>query len=300
MGNSEYNSIEDLVFSRSFRDWVLEKHSSDADYWENWLIRNPEKAEMVKHAKAVIYALHHNALSPTEDEVEVEVQKALQRLREAPRYFTAERPAKGRSRSMFYPLRARQVLALIVLFSGLCLAGYFFYRAEMRKHPDVFQSFLAGRHSSMLRQYLGPRLSDKAIILPDSSLVRLGTRSKLYYFPDLAGEGGSGAGREVFLDGEAFLDIRRNAARPFYVYTGQVVVRALPGTNFIIRAISSDPRITVTVRTGKVSVYRADDFYAHPAENGPGGVILTPNQQLVYDRAGVSWQVIFYPITPGF
>ena len=57
---SEFNSLEDLVFSRSFRNWVLNRESSEHAFWENWIKRNPEKAEIVKNAKAVIYALHLN------------------------------------------------------------------------------------------------------------------------------------------------------------------------------------------------------------------------------------------------
>jgi len=67
---SEFNSLEDFVFSRSFRNWVLNRESSEHAFWENWIKRNPEKAEIVRNAKAVIYALHLNMAVLSADEID--------------------------------------------------------------------------------------------------------------------------------------------------------------------------------------------------------------------------------------
>ena len=72
---------------------------------------------------------------------------------------------------------------------------------------------------------------------------------------------------------------------PFYVYTVARSLQKVLGTSFFVRSFSSDSITTVTVRTGKVSVYRKDDFYSPSAEKGePVGIILIPNQEVVYDR----------------
>ena len=281
MGNFECNSMEDLVFSRSFRNWVFNRESSEAAFWENWIARNPDKADMVRHAKAVIYALQLNPSTLTEDDIEAEVQKALQRLKEAPRYFADDGEPMSRRRPR-YLVRPYRLMTAAALFLGICLAGYLFYRINLRKQRNVFQSFLASHESSPVREQTGGAFSDQVINLPDSSTVRLTQGSKLYYAPDL--EGGAKGRREVYLDGEAFFDIRKNAARPFYVYTGQVITKVL-GTSFLVRSLSSDQTTTVIVKTGKVSVIRGDDFYAHSSSGSePGGIILTPNQEVVYDR----------------
>jgi transmembrane sensor len=301
MGNFEFNSMEDLVFSRSFRNWVFNRESPEAGFWESWIARNPDKAEMVRHAKAVIYALQLNPSTLSEDDIEAEVQKALQRLKEAPRYFADDSEVMGasRSRSLLRPYRLMTAAALFIV---IALAGYLFYRINLHKQRNVFQSFLASHKTSPVREQTGGAFSDQVITLPDSSTVRLAQGSKLYYTPDMgsgtdaaggdaAGDRGAGADpaavkgrREVYLDGEAFFDIRKNAARPFYVYTGQVITKVL-GTSFLVRSLSSDQTTTVIVKTGKVSVFREDDFYAHSTTSSePGGIILTPNQEVVYDR----------------
>jgi transmembrane sensor len=280
MGNFECNSMEDLVFSRSFRNWVFDRESPEAGFWENWIARNPDKAEMVRHAKTVIYALQLNPSTLSEDDIEAEVQKAFQRLKEAPRYFADDSEPMGRRRPR-YLVRPYRLITAAALFLGICLAGFLFYRINLRKQRNVLQSFLASHETSPVREQTGSAFSDQVITLPDSSTVRLAQGSKLYYAAEPAAAKGR---REVYLDGEAFFDVRKNAARPFYVYTGQVITKVL-GTSFIVRSLSSDQTTSVIVKTGKVLVIREDDFYAHSASDSePGGTILTPNQEVVYDR----------------
>jgi transmembrane sensor len=271
MGNFECNSMEDLIFSRSFRNWALNRESPEAAFWESWIARNPDKAEMVRHAKAAIYALQLNPSTFSEDDIEAEVQKAFRRLKEAPRYFADNSESPGGRRPR-YLVRPHRFITAAALFLGICLAGYLFYRINLPKQRNAFQSFLASHGSNPVREQTGGAFSDQVVSLPDSSTVRLAHGSKLYY-----------AGREVYLEGEAFFDIRKNASRPFYVYTGQLITKVL-GTGFLVRSLSSDQTTTVIVRTGKVSVIREDDFYAHSASGGgTGGIILTPNQEVVYD-----------------
>src|SRR5882724_6026904 len=80
MPNEEYNTLEDLVFSRSFRDWVLKGDTPEADFWANWVAQNPDRQNLVHHARAVIYALQLN-LKPLPDEsIRTEVGKVLEKL----------------------------------------------------------------------------------------------------------------------------------------------------------------------------------------------------------------------------
>src|ERR1700748_1318716 len=305
MGNFECNSMEDLVFSRSFRNWVFNRDSPESEFWENWIARNPDKRGMVDHAKAVIYALQLNPAMLSEEDIEAEVRKALHRLKDAPRYLSGDDPdafgypqadypgIRGLFRS---PRRAARILAFAAVFSGVCLTGYFLHRIIARQHRDTLKIFLASHRNAPVLQETGNTPANQTIELPDGSMVRLGLGSRLYYPNFLQNSDGR---REVYLDGEAFFDIKKNASRPFYVYTGQVITKVL-GTSFFIRSNPSDPTTTVTVRSGKVSVYREDDFYgnepgaavsggdasgsAASAGDEPRGIVLTPNQEVVYDR----------------
>ncbi len=86
------------------------------------------------------------------------------------------------------------------------------------------------------------------IKLPDGSTVLLNNGSKLDY-PETF----DGAAREVTLSGEAFFDIEHNADKPFVVRTGSLSTTVL-GTTFNVRAYDGDDNITVTVKSGRVSV----------------------------------------------
>jgi len=273
---SEFNSMEDLVFSRSFRNWVLNRESPEKSFWDNWIERNPDKTEMVKYAKAVIYALHLNTTVVSEDEIDVEVRKALIRLREAPRYIPLE-GLEGREWRWGGLVRSPRFLVVAVLVIAMSAGGFWYYRAH--SHRDALQLFLTS-HKPVREQAAGA-VDDHTFNLPDESLVRLGKNSKLYFSMEWVPDRSP---REVFLQGEAYFDVRKNAAIPFYVYTGQVITRLL-GTSFVVHSFPGDVRTIVTDVTGEVSVYRQEDFHSPSAEKGaPAGMILTPNQEAVYDR----------------
>lgn len=115
------------------------------------------------------------------------------------------------------------------------------------------------------------------VILPDGSIAYLQPASQLRYSNQFQSAGL----REVYLEGEAFFKVKRNAQKPFLVYSGDVVTKVL-GTSFRVRAFADDQRVTVSVKTGKVSVAKNPEASLPEARPAPE-VILTPNQQAVYD-----------------
>jgi transmembrane sensor len=115
----------------------------------------------------------------------------------------------------------------------------------------------------------------KKVQLPEGSKIILQPGSKISYDPAF-----NKKQREIYLEGEAFFEVKRDEARPFLVYTHEVTTKVL-GTSFTITARREDKNITVAVKTGRVSVY------AHSAsriQSKTSETILTPNQQVVYNR----------------
>jgi transmembrane sensor len=110
----------------------------------------------------------------------------------------------------------------------------------------------------------------KRVILSDGTLLELAPKSNIRFSNDA-----SSASRELFLEGEAYFDVAHNSERPFYVYAGDIVTRVL-GTSFIIRATQQHDRVTVSVRTGKVTVYSRKASHKK--------TVLVPYQEAVYDR----------------
>jgi transmembrane sensor len=274
--SSEFNSLEDLVFSRSFRNWVLNRDSSEHAFWENWIQRNPDKAEIVKNAKAMIYALHlHTPVLP-EDEIDEEARKAMIRLKEAPRYIPLEGPERRGSRWMG-TLRSPRFWIMAVLVAAIGATGFFYYRVHFSRDPlRVFRN-----SHKPVREQAADASREQTFRLSDGSLVRLGKNSQLYFPQEWPRDLSR---REVYLRGEAFFDIRRNPAAPFFVYTDQVITKA-QGTSCMVHAFPMDAQTTVTDRKGEVSVYLPGDLPEHTTDrNEAAGMVLGPNQEVVYDR----------------
>lgn len=150
--------------------------------------------------------------------------------------------------------------------SLICLlsTGYYFTRVN-QQDPETI---LATNAAKDFEQAENMSSTSKRLILPDGSIVRMGPNSRVRFTTDV-----EGPTRELFLEGEAYFDIAHNNARPFYVYAGNVVTKVL-GTSFIVRARNSE-QVTVSVKTGKVSVYSKKTSHKK--------TVLTPNQEAVYD-----------------
>jgi transmembrane sensor len=110
------------------------------------------------------------------------------------------------------------------------------------------------------------------LILPDSSIVYLGPKSRLTWPSHFL----KGSLRSIQLEGEAFFEVKHDASSPFIVHSGHMQTRVL-GTSFNIYAYPKDGTFSVAVRTGKVRV----------SENSSGKLkqlsLLTPGMKLVYD-----------------
>jgi transmembrane sensor len=115
------------------------------------------------------------------------------------------------------------------------------------------------------------------LTLYDGSVVSLEPGSEIRYPAKFDSK------REVYLSGEAFFQVSKDAARPFLVYTNEVTTKVL-GTSFRIKAYHQEKEIVVAVKTGKVSVLAQvaqPTFFRKNVQE----ITLTPNQQAVYTRS---------------
>jgi hypothetical protein len=110
----------------------------------------------------------------------------------------------------------------------------------------------------------------KNLHLEDGSIIELAPGAHLSYPAHF-----TGASRTVQLEGNAFFKIATDPRRPFYVYCRDIVTHVL-GTSFHISS-QKDNMLKIAVRTGKVEISRSGEGQ-HP------GIVLTPNQQLVYTQ----------------
>ena len=148
----------------------------------------------------------------------------------------------------------RMIAAAILL--AICTIGIFFMRNEPAKNQTAAAQVNQQKINRLVR-------------LPDGSTVIISSGSKLNYPSSFDGL----ARREVYLEGQAFFDIKHNASKPFIVHAGQFETTVL-GTAFNIKAFPGDIDITVTVTRGKVKV---------SDQNRTLGIIL-PHQQIACNK----------------
>jgi hypothetical protein len=82
--------------------------------------------------------------------------------------------------------------------------------------------------------------------LDDSTRVWLNNGSSLRYPTEF-----SGRERTVFLNGEAYFDVREDPSHPFIVETGEINIKVL-GTRFNISNYDEEPSIITTLEEGKI------------------------------------------------
>jgi ferric-dicitrate binding protein FerR (iron transport regulator) len=183
-----------------------------------------------------------------------------------------------------------RIAAMIVLVAGL---SYFIFHYAVVKNQDTRQESVVDT-GEKFKAISNNQTASKKVTLSDGSTIWLSGNSTIKHAASFKPHI-----REVYLDGEAFFDVKRDTLRPFVVYSSQLTTRVL-GTSFTIRAYQQDPRIEVSVVTGKVSVYVKSDgeTKATAGENKAGvhkegkasEMVLLPNERATFSKTDLALQ----------
>lgn len=155
-------------------------------------------------------------------------------------------------------LKRRSVLryAAAVLLVGVCF--FFFYKTR-GPSPLIENNQWTERSTAR-----GNKVSFR---LPDGTLISLNSESKIRY-PKVF----TGNSREIYLKGEAFFDVKKDASHPFIIHAGKMNVKVL-GTAFNVKAYPDDASSEITLIRGLVEVTLKD----RPADK----ITLNPTEKLI-------------------
>lgn len=269
-----YSAYTAADFARDpdFLKWTKspDENAGRTAFWEKWLTENPSKRQEVEEARQLIFTILEYNYRPSDDK-EAEIWskiRATLHLDDQP----VEIKEPGKVRALFWVKIAAAVVFLVVATFGTTY-------------------FLTGRNTE-LPMALEPKpvfikeenrgSTPRTVVLRDGTSIILQPQSFIQVPKDFIGDL-----REVYLTGEAFFEVKRDPTKPFLVHTKEIVTRVL-GTSFNVRGFE-DENVTVRVKTGKVSVFKAKEKKEGTADEAVvEGVVLTPNQQVVYDRAKMS------------
>jgi transmembrane sensor len=254
--NAPKMTVEDLLADESFINYCKNSSPEDVAFWETYTLENPADQLLIKNAKATFIDLFNTLAMNDLDEQATLLVTRLNRV-EAPIVQLQERVEK-KSKNIFYLLKISAAVAAVV---AVVLLAVNFYSGS-NPNKEGHRTFMAA---------FGER---KDFQLPDGSVVTLNGGSKLEI-----GEGFGVASRYLYLEGEAFFDVKHNAALPFIVHTPAMDVKAL-GTAFNVKAYPGEKITETSLLRGLVEVTLN--------ENNNRKMLLHPNQKVHWEHGSIN------------
>lgn len=120
-------------------------------------------------------------------------------------------------------------------------------------------------------QIIVPRGKHTQLQLADGSVLYINSGTKVVYPRTF-----SGKRREIFADGEIYIDVRRDETAPFIVKTARFEVEVL-GTAFNVNAYSEDPVSEVVLLRGSVKI----------KDSSKKTMMLSPNELATVDQGAI-------------
>ena len=256
-------TVEELATDESFRRWVMAPTPELDRYWQQWLQQTPDRASVAARARELVLAVHDIYKDDlSEDMLRHEISEIAR--------IAGERKTEGSL--PFYQRPIWRAAAVLVLTGGL---SWLYYTTHNTVTTSGNGQEIVLENEMVIKT--NPTQEEMTVLLGDNSVATLAKGSSIRYPRQFAA-----SERRVYLTGEAFFDVTKNPEQPFLVYTNETVTKVL-GTSFRIKAFEDDNTEMVAVKTGRVSVYSKQEYETSQGAK-PAGVILNPNQQVVFNR----------------
>ena len=242
-------TIEDLLSDESFINYCKGVSAVDIAFWENYIPENPDKAFLVEEAKEKYIQLF-NALALADlEEQTARLENSLGHKKDT--LIIEMEKFEQQKRGKVFPLWLK-ISAAAIIVAGLFVAINF---------------VVTSRNIKTYAAVYGER---KNIQLPDGSVVTLNAGSNIK-INDKYGL----ATRDVYLEGEAFFEVKHDSTRPFIVHTAAMDVKAL-GTAFNVKAYLNEKNTETSLISGLVEVTLK--------ENNNLKMLLYPNQKIEWQN----------------
>lgn len=260
MNYKEYH-FRDLARDDYFRKWVLENDSNAEHFWTQWVRENPEEEKKILAAKAFLLALRDKNTDLSEVQLDRITQNVIARSKKPAQKILLQRMAAS--------------IAFLLLTAGL---GYYIYSLKAPVGPVV-----AGINDVILddfREISHTTGGLKKVTLADGSTITLYPKSRIKFPEDF-----NRNERTVYLTGQAFFEVEKDAQKPFWVYTEDISTQVV-GTSFMVRAFEGEKESNVEVKKGKVLVYTRKDLKSAQKgqKNTLPGIMISGNQKVSFSK----------------
>lgn len=247
--------IEDLLSDESFINYCKKTSVADVARWESLKTKSPDHKTLIESAQVAFIELFNAMASADLAEQETRLRNRLNVVEQAPvvQLSVYEEKTPVKKHSLVWKLA---IVAVFIIVAGYAL------RSQFKKETT----------KDNLRTFVSAKGERKNFQLPDGSVVTLNAGSKII-IDDSYGV----YTRDIYLQGEAFFDVKHDKATPFIVHTPAMDIKAL-GTAFNVKAYPCEKSIEASLVKGLVEITLKD-------ENNKK-VLLHPNQKIEWKYAG--------------
>ncbi len=301
------NKWEDYIEDQKFVKWVFEPDENINRYFEDYLRNHPEQKEELFRAKEELHLL--SISNP-----KISFEKGLQLYQSIMNQVSVKDKRTFRIRRMGVFMRYAAIAILFLAIGSMLV--YFPTRGRMdlklaeelflrdaQYYPVLY--FEDGSKQEVLSEnkYIDLSVPGKLIIgndtlsqnnvtaekkLPNLFIVPNGQRLKVCLNDKsevwlnagsrlILPKSFSKKKREVYLAGEAFLDVSTDLHNPFIVNTSTIAVKVL-GTKFNVSAYPEDNEVLTVLQEGKVQILDNNAFFSEVKAE------LSPNEIARYNK----------------
>lgn len=226
-------------------------------HFERWLDTDTENRRYFDRMKEIWNQLA-SSYFPDEKTTEVDWKKVLERIQ--PELLTGTKDYSEERKSHFQLSSIRKIAAIFIF--AILLSGSFFL---MKRFAEPVS------HEENINEIIVPAGQQAQLHLSDGSKVWLNAGTK-FRFPAHFDK----KKREVWLEGEAFFEVKKNTASIFYVHTSDITIKVV-GTSFNVKAYPEEDIIETTLLSGIVKIEPNV-----PKNKAEKEIILQPNYKAIY------------------
>lgn len=287
-----YNyKTEDFILDKEFLDWVLNPDKEMDLYWESYIREHPEKKEQIADAILIIKSLQPvEPAIPQQKPINILIERNKTRFLNFAKYAAGFALLITTGSLIWFSVQTKKDFPIIAE-NNLSQKGKVILSNGVTREFNTAQTIIKQTDSkdltinndtikitgnkealteSAMNQIIIPYGKQSEVTLSDGTHIWLNSGSQLSYPSEFKKES-----REVYLVGEAFFDVKSNAAQPFYVITREFKIKVI-GTRFNVCAYDNDRMIQTVLQRGKISAGKNTLFAAT--------VDLLPGERIVYDK----------------
>ncbi len=243
MSHKDYKEVEDFLIDDTFQQYCSQENEQCIQYWERYIQEHPEQAEVINRAQRLFKILAGN---------KIPVRQQTERLRD-----TIHNQKHNTTNN-----RNKNTTVYISIAAALAVFGFVYLGYLKNKGTDIFDVEM----SVAQQVYNTVKGERKTFTLDDGTVVTLNSESSLKVD---AGFGKST--RQVSLEGEAYLDVKKDTDKPFILHTNEFDIRVL-GTSFNVKAYPDELAAEALLIEGLIELKSKG--------KNENSIVIKPNQKV--------------------